>query len=98
VLTQRLRVMLATGEARSLAPLDGTVTLVSSQSVHMPGPDGHGAERTHGVLRFERAGVATEVAFDEGKPFRTWDLAMAVFGGRGTLELSVFPEGVPVSP
>lgn len=97
-LQERLRLTLRTDEPLALSPLDGEVTLVKGFVDVIPRPDGRFTEKGRGRLRFVRGDEALEVDFDEGVPFEVWGYAMAVFGGAGVFELSVFPKGEPVGP
>ena len=97
-LKERLRINLRTGEAQSLSPLDGEVTLVKGFVDVVTRPDGRFTEKGRGQLRFTQGDETVELDFEEGRPFEVWGYAMAVFGGAGVFELSVFPHGEPPTP
>ena len=95
-LTERLRIPLKTGKTYAL--LDGEVVMTEGEVDLVKRADGRMVERSHGHLSFTRAGATTEIDFDEGTVFEMWGYRMAVFGGGGDFELSVFPEGMAASP
>jgi hypothetical protein len=98
MLTETARVELVTGRILPIPGFDGTVTLVDGQSSRIVEPDGRSYHVTTGTLRLTHGDMASEVVFTSGRSFQQFGHTMAVYGEGGSLELGVFPPGVPASP
>lgn len=95
-LTRPLGVGLVAGKARTMAPIEATVTLTGGSSDH--GGPRLSTEHSAGTVRIDWGEQSHEQAWESGRPFELWGLQMAVFGASGSYELKVFPPGVPVRP
>lgn len=98
MLTETARVELVTGRLLPIPGFDGTVTLVDGSSDFIVEPNGRTSHVTTGTLRLTHGDQASEVEFTSGRPFQHFGHTMAVYGEGGSLELGVFPPGVPASP
>ncbi len=95
-LTERLRIGLRFDKAQPIAELDGTVTLVQSESDH--GGPGLREGLDTGIIELKRGEDVQRIPFETNVVFEAWGYRMAVFGGGGNLELGVFPHGAPLEP
>ncbi len=95
-LSERLRIGLPFGAAQPIPELDGSVTLVASESDHA-GP-GMTMGRTTGTIELVRGDDMQRIDFQTNQVFQAWDYRMAIFGMGGNLELGVFPDGASVEP